>query len=134
VVGQHWVNMGAMAIATLAGARLEEIAGSDPLLTRLLPAIFAATLLCWSVANRWILLLLLMTIWRHAMRGMPLSYRSDYLSMVFPLSMYTAAASAFVRVNGLDFLSWIPRLFVWVAVVAWGAAFAGMLRAALLRR
>jgi tellurite resistance protein TehA-like permease len=130
----YWINMGAMAIATLAGARLESIAGTNPLLTRLLPGVALATMLCWAVATWWIPLLLLMMIWRHAVRGVPLSYRFEYWSMVFPLGMYTAATAAFVRVNGLDFLLWLPRGFIWVALGAWAASFAGMVRGAIGRR
>ena len=129
----YWINMGAMAIATLAGARLESIAGTNPLLTRLLPGVALATMLCWAVATWWIPLLLLM-IWRHAVRGVPLSYRFEYWSMVFPLGMYTAATAAFVHVNGLDFLLWLPRGFIWVALGAWAASFAGMVRGAIGRR
>lgn len=127
----YWINMGAMAIATLAGAQLESIAGMDPLLTRLLPGLALATMLCWAVATWWIPLILLMMIWRHAVRGVPLSYRFSYWSMVFPLGMYTAATSAFVRAEGLDFLGWIPRVFVWIALGAWGAVCSGMIRNAI---
>jgi tellurite resistance protein TehA-like permease len=129
----YWINMGAMAIATLAGARLESIAGSDPLLTALQPDVAFVTMLCWAVATWWIPLLLLMMIWRHAVRGVPLSYRFEYWSMVFPLGMYTAATSAFARVNSLDFLSWIPRVVIWIALGAWTASFAGMLHRAVGR-
>jgi len=130
----YWINMGAMAIATLAGARLESIAGSDPLLINLLPGIAAATVLCWAVATWWIPLLLGLTIWRYAARAVPLSYRFEYWSMVFPLGMYTAATTTFARVNGLDFLSWIPRVFIWVALGAWAASFVGMVGRAVGRR
>jgi tellurite resistance protein TehA-like permease len=127
----YWINMGAMAIATLAGARLESISGTDPLLARLLPGVALATVLCWAVASWWLPLLLLLMIWRHAMRGVPLSYRLEHWSMVFPLGMYTAATSAFLRVNSLDFLSWIPGVFIWIALGAWVATFAGMVRRAI---
>jgi tellurite resistance protein TehA-like permease len=130
----YWINMGAMAIATLAGARLEGIAGGDPLLLRLLPALAAATVLCWVVATWWIPLLFALTVWRHAVRRVPLTYRLEYWSMVFPLGMYTAATWIFARANGLDFLIWIPRIFVWVALAAWLASFAGMLRRGLAGR
>jgi tellurite resistance protein TehA-like permease len=129
----YWINMGAMAIATLAGARLQSIAGADPLLRWLLPGIALVTTLCWAIATWWLPLLLVMTVWRHLGRGVPLSYQFEYWSMVFPLGMYTAATSAFAAANGLDFLSWIPRVFIWIALAAWAAAFAGMVRRAAAR-
>jgi tellurite resistance protein TehA-like permease len=48
---RYWINMGAAAIATLAGARLEAVADADPLLTALLPAIRAAALVIVLTAN-----------------------------------------------------------------------------------
>jgi tellurite resistance protein TehA-like permease len=125
----YWINMGAAAITTLASARLEAIAGSFPLLTRLLPAISAATVLFWTVATWWIPLLLALTIWRHWVRGLSLRYRFDYWAMVFPLGMYTAATWTFARQNGVEFLNFIPAAFVWVAIAAWLATFLGMMRA-----
>ncbi len=129
----YWINMGAMAIATLAGARLESIAGTDVLLTKVLPGIAAATLLCWTVATWWIPLLVVMMIWRYWICGVPLSYRSDCWSMVFPLGMYTAATAALVQQNSLDFLAWIPPVFVWAAIGAWLVTFIAMVHAAITR-
>jgi tellurite resistance protein TehA-like permease len=129
----YWINMGAMAIATLAGARLQAVAGADPLLRMVLPGIVIATVLFWAVASWWIPLLVVMMIWRHAVRGVPLSYRFEYWSMVFPLGMYTVATSAFVDQGDAYFLSWFPKMFVWAAIGAWAATFAGMVRRALAR-
>jgi tellurite resistance protein TehA-like permease len=123
----YWINMGAMAIATLAGSRLQSIADADPLLAQLLPALAAITLLCWSLATWWIPLLAGMMWWRHAVSYVPVAWGSEYWSMVFPLGMYTAATATLIRADGLGFLSWIPTIFVWIALAAWLASFAGML-------
>ncbi len=124
----YWINMGAVAIAALAGARLTAISGSDPLLARLAPVVTAATVACWSLATWWIPLLAAMTIWRHGRGGIPLSYSFEHWSMVFPLGMYTAATWTVARADGIAFLGIIPRVFVWIALAAWLATFAGMLR------
>jgi Voltage-dependent anion channel len=88
-----WINMGAVAIATLAGARLEAIAGPYPLLARLIPAITIATILSWAVASWWVPLLTALMFWRHVIRGVRLSYHLQYWSLVFPLGMYTELRS-----------------------------------------
>jgi tellurite resistance protein TehA-like permease len=124
----YWINMGAMAIATLAGARLDLLSGQYPLLAGLASAVRAATLSCWAVATWWLPLLAAIMAWRHLLRRVPLDYRFDYWSAVFPLGMYTAATTTVARIDGLGFLASIPRIFVWVAFVSWLLAFAGMLR------
>ena len=53
-----WINMGAMAIATLAGVSLVHEANRLPLLTELLPFLKGVTLLFWTTATWWIPLLL----------------------------------------------------------------------------
>jgi tellurite resistance protein TehA-like permease len=126
----YWINMGAAAIATLAGARLEAIAGTSALLARLVPPITAAAVLSWTIATWWIPLLLALLFWRHVVGRIRLSYRLEYWSMVFPLGMYTAATWTFARENCLDFLNAIPRVFLWIAFAAWLATFAGMMRRA----
>jgi tellurite resistance protein TehA-like permease len=129
----YWINMGAVAITTLAGARLEMIAGGFPWLAQLARVIIVATAASWTVATWWIPLLLILTFWRHVIGGVPLSYSLEYWSMVFPLGMYAAATSAFAHTTGFDFLAGIPDFFFWIAFAAWLATFVGMIRRALAR-
>lgn len=129
----YWINMGAVAIATLAGARLQTIAGADPLLTEIRPAITATAVLSWTLASWWIPLLLALMVWRHTIGGIRFAYRLEYWSMVFPLGMYTAATWTFGREIGADFLSGIPKVFLWLAVAAWLTTFLGMISQGLGR-
>jgi tellurite resistance protein TehA-like permease len=124
----YWINMGAMAIATLAGARLVGAAGHSPLLAELLPFLKGMTLLFWATATWWIPVLLVLGAWRHLARHVPLAYDHGYWSMVFPLGMYTACTFAIIDALKLSYLLPIPAAFVWIALAAWAAAFVGLLR------
>lgn len=131
----YWINMGAAAILTLAGARLVLAVGAYPALADLRGFMIGQTVLFWAVATWWVPLLVAVMIWRHVIGKVPLAYRLDYWSMVFPIGMYTAASWAFSHAVGADFLVIIPRIFVWIAMMTWSATFIGLIRhlIALLR-
>jgi tellurite resistance protein TehA-like permease len=122
----YWINMGAMAISTLAGVRLVAQAGRMPLLTELLPFLKGMTLLFWATGTWWIPILLALGAWRHLVKRVPLSYDHGYWAAVFPLGMYTVCTQNLIREFRLSFLEPIPALFVWVALAAWGLTFAGL--------
>jgi tellurite resistance protein TehA-like permease len=134
VTPSYWINMGAVAIATLTGARLELVSHSDPLLAGLAPVITMATLLFWAIATWWLPLLTAMAVWRHLVRRVPLQYRFDHWSAVFPLGMYTVATANVADILSLGLLAAIARVFVWIALASWLAACAGMLRHRLAPR
>jgi tellurite resistance protein TehA-like permease len=130
----YWINMGAVAISTLAGVRLVEEAGraalfqhgGESILTGLLPFLKGMTLLFWATATWWIPLLLVLGAWRHLYKRVPLTYEHSYWAVVFPLGMYTACTQNLIRVFRLPFLEPIPAVFVWIALAAWGATFVGL--------
>jgi tellurite resistance protein TehA-like permease len=122
----YWINMGAMAISTLAGVGLVREAGRMPLLAELTPFLKGMTLLFWATATWWIPILLALGAWRHLYQRVPLTYEHGFWAAVFPLGMYTACTQNLIGVFGLPFLEPIPAAFVWVARVAWGLTFAGM--------
>jgi len=125
----YWINMGAAAIAALAGTRLATAVGADAALAPVRGFVFTATVLFWSLASWWIPLLCALTLWRHR-NGVSIRYRLENWSMVFPLGMYTTATWRFSHEFGFRFLDIVPEMFVWVALAAWGLNFIGLLRAA----
>lgn len=123
----YWINMGAMAISTLAGANLILNASHAPFLTALLPFLKGFTAFFWATATWWIPMLVILAIWRHVYKRFRLSYDPLYWGAVFPLGMYTVSTYQLAQALDLPFLEWIPRYFIYIALSAWIATFAGLL-------
>lgn len=124
----YWINMGAVAITTLAGATLMMRVGRWPVLDMVAPFLPGFTLFFWAAATWWIPLLIALMVWRYLIRGEVPSYEPALWGMVFPLGMYTTATLQLARATDLLFLAPIPRLFVFIALGAWLLAFAGFVR------
>ncbi|HEV2400581.1 MAG TPA: tellurite resistance/C4-dicarboxylate transporter family protein [Candidatus Sulfotelmatobacter sp.] len=123
----YWINMGAMAISTLAGANLILNASHAPFLTTLLPFLKGFTAFFWATATWWIPMLVILAIWRHVYKRFPLRYDPLYWGAVFPLGMYTVSTHQLAQALDLPFLAWIPHYFIYVALIAWIATFGGLL-------
>lgn len=124
----YWINMGAVAISTLAGTMLIAAAKHSPVLTELLPFLKGVTLLFWATATWWIPMLLILGVWRHVYRRFPLTYDPLYWGAVFPLGMYTACTFRLAQVIDASFLFAIPRVFIFIALTAWTVTMVGLLR------
>jgi tellurite resistance protein TehA-like permease len=124
----YWINMGAAAITSLAGADLQSIAGASLLTAKLIQPIEAATVLFWAIATWWLPMLVTLLIWRHVAHRIRSQFTSEYWSMVFPLGMYTTATWALSHESGAEFLMVIPRVFIWIASASWLLGFVGMIQ------
>ncbi|MNC89717.1 putative membrane protein [compost metagenome] len=78
-------------------------------------------------------MLLVLGVWRHVYKRFPLKYDPLYWGAVFPLGMYAAGTHEMARAMALDFLDFVLPVFLYAALAAWTAAFAGLVRQ-LLRR
>jgi len=124
----YWINMGAVAISTLAGTMLIAAAPRSPLLVELMPFLKGFTLLFWSTATWWIPMLVLLGFWRHVYRGVALRYDPLYWGAVFPLGMYTACTFRLSRAIDAPALLAIPRAFIYIALLAWAMTLLGLVR------
>jgi tellurite resistance protein TehA-like permease len=59
-------------------------------------------------------------------RRFPLRYDPLYWGAVFPLGMYAAGTEEMIRAMGFSFLGFLPPVFLYAALAAWTAAFAGL--------
>ncbi len=125
----YWINMGALAITTLAGANLVLAAPQWELLRELTPYLKGTILLFWAFASWWVPLLVIMGFWRHAVRRVPFRYDPQFWALVFPLGMYSVATTKMIAALGLSFGGWIPAGAFWVAATAWTITSVGMVLA-----
>jgi tellurite resistance protein TehA-like permease len=130
----YWINMGAVAISTLAGTMLIANAAGSAVVSDMLPFVKGFTLLFWATATWWIPMLIILGFWRHIYMRFPLRYDPLYWGAVFPLGMYTACTFRLAQTLSAPFLMPIPRAFVYIALAAWLATFAGLLHSLFTRR
>ncbi|WGS19754.1 MULTISPECIES: tellurite resistance/C4-dicarboxylate transporter family protein [unclassified Bradyrhizobium] len=122
----YWINMGAMAISTLAGAGLVHNAPDAPFLASLLPFIEGFTIFYWATGTWWIPMLLVLEVWQHVIRRFPLRYDPLYWGAVFPLGMYAVATKHMAAALSLPFLAPLAPAFFVVALAAWTVVFIGL--------
>lgn len=115
----YWIDMGALAITTLAGSLIVTHAPTHPALVELLPFIKGFTVFFWSTATWWIPLLVILELWRHLWRHVPLHYETDDWDIVFPIGMYTTGTYELAHALHADFLLPIPAAGVYVSLGAW---------------
>lgn len=122
----YWINMGAVAITTLAAAALASSEGLSPLISELSAFCKGLAMLFWGIATWWIPLLLLLGCWRHVAKRVPFRYHPAYWGMVFPLGMYTTATVRLAQATDSTWLMPLPAMFFWLALTAWIIVLVGM--------
>ena len=123
----YWIDMGAMAISALVGTTLVRSAG-EPFLLELAPFLKGLTMLFWATATWWIPMLLILAVWRHVVKPLGFAYNPLYWGAVFPLGVYAVATYQLAEITDLRLMLRISRWFTYIALAAWLAAFAGLIR------
>lgn len=121
-----WIAAGAVAITVLAGSNLLLARTASARVDRLGSVIEAFVILAWATATFWFPLMIAIGVWRHVLRRVPLRYHPSYWALVFPLGMYSAATFRMRAAVALDALAWLPRSSFVLALIAWAAAFSGL--------
>jgi len=122
----YWVNMGAVAISTLAGATLLSSAALSTVVSGLAAFVAGFTVFFWAIGSWWIPMLFIWSIWRHLIRGVPFAYEPLYWGAVFPLGMYSVSTFRLAEALGAPFLMPVSMAFMVVASAAWLVALAGL--------
>ena len=121
----YWINMGAMAISTLAGSLLIINVAEAPFLLSLLPFIKGFTVFYWVTGTWWIPMLIVLALWRYVYKRFPLKYDPFYWGAVFPFDMYAVCTKEMLDAMGFPFLRSLPVVFLYIALAAWAATFVG---------
>ena len=122
----YWINMGAVAISTLAGATLLRESALSPTVAEVAPFVKGFTLFFWAIGSWWIPILLVLGMWRYLICGIPFAYDPLYWGGVFPLGMYSVCTYRLAEVLGASYLMPLSTTFMVLSVVAWLATFAGL--------
>lgn len=122
----YWINMGAVAISTLAGATLVSQAALSPVVAELASFVKGLTLLFWAIGTWWIPMLLVLGVWRYLICGVPFAYDPLYWGGVFPLGMYSVCTYRLAEILDAPFLMPLSEGFMIIGAAAWAATFAGL--------
>jgi tellurite resistance protein TehA-like permease len=123
----YWINMGAVAIVTLAGSDLIQHVGEWKFLYSILHFLNGFTLLFWSFCTWWIPLIIILGAWRHIHQSIPIRYDPQYWGLVFPLGMYTVCTYNLSKATGIQFLAGIPSVFVYISLFVWAVTMIGLI-------
>lgn len=123
----YWVNMGAVAITTLAGANLILHNDQMPLLLEITPFLKGFTTFFWMTGTWWIPLLFILMFWRHFIHHYPIKYDPQFWAMAFPLAMYTTSTYQLSNALALPFVAYIAYGMVFVAIIVYILVLLGLI-------
>lgn len=127
LVPPYWINMGALAITTLAGSALcISIPKVGAPYTDFLGFTKGFTLFFWSFGTWWIPFLVIIGIWKYVFNKTQFKYSPLYWGMVFPLGMYTACTYRLSQAIQIPFVANISKYFIYAAYIAWTFIFINM--------
>ncbi len=126
LVPPYWVNMGAMAITTLAGTELLRGFGDTAPIVGMVPFVKGLTVMYWATATWWIPMLLALGVWRHCVRRFRFTYDPLYWGLVFPLGMYSVCTLRLAAVLEITQIVAIARAFLVLGLIAWLVTFLTM--------
>ncbi len=128
LVPPYWINMGALAITTLAGSILcINIPKINGPYADFLGFTKGFTLFFWSFGTWWIPFLIIIGIWKYIYNRTPFKYSPLYWGMVFPLGMYTACTVRLSQAIQIPFIAHISQYFIYAAYIAWCFIFIAMM-------
>lgn len=114
-----WVIMGAAAISANAGTRLLLTDPVIPMLAELHAVVQLMSIMLWTWATWWIPLLVIMGVWIHGYKKVPLIYNPMQWSVIFPLGMYAVATNNLALSSQFTPLLLLANGMLWVACGAW---------------
>jgi len=114
-----WVIMGAAAISANAGSSLLLTDPVIPMLAELHAVVQLVSIMLWTWATWWIPLLVIMGVWTHGYKKIPLRYNPMQWSIVFPLGMYTVTTNNLALSSQFTPLLHLAHGMLWIASSAW---------------
>ena len=128
LIPPYWINMGALAITTMAGSilciNIPQIGGAY---VDFLAFTKGFTLFFWSFGTWWLPLLIILAIWKYGFNKVRFEYSPFYWSMVFPLGMYTACTIKLSQALQMSFIMNISNYFIYLVFVTWSFIFVSMI-------
>jgi tellurite resistance protein TehA-like permease len=126
LIPPYWINMGAMAISTVAGCELIFNFNQIAPLSELISFVKGVAVLYWATATWWIPMLLVLGVWRHGIRKVAFRYDPLYWGLVFPLGMYSVCTYKLAIALAIPQLKLLALAFLPCAVLGWAITFLSM--------
>lgn len=121
--GDHWVSGGALAISSLAAARLVIGASSLHQFGTANGALKTAAVVVWALSIAWLPALIVTEVIQHRLR-----YDVRRWATVFPVGMYAACSFDVGRAAALPGLVGFARAWVWIGFALWVVVSVAMLQ------